>query len=166
MWVQFVLFLLATLLTMAQSTQGPFTADQAERGAKLYAGACAGCHGTELVNGGAPPLAGLAFLEKWGTRPANALLMAVRQMPPRAGGSLSAGTYRDVTAWLLGENGHTPGTVPLVEMSKAALAAMVAVASVDRPRPARLPPDFIAGLKSAVPAPQGAGPTHSEPCGD
>ena len=157
-----VLFLCATSLTLAQSNPGPFTADQAERGAKSYAGACAACHGTDLVSGGAPPLAGTSFLEKWGTRPANALLMAVRQMPPRAAGSLPAETYRDVTAWLLEQNGHTPGTVPLAEMSKSAVAARVAPVADGRPRPLRAPAEFIAGLKSALPAPEGAGPTQQE----
>jgi alcohol dehydrogenase (cytochrome c) len=103
----------------------------------------------------------MSFLERWGARPANALLMAVRQMPPHAGGSLPAETYRDVTAWLLAQNGHTPGTVPLAEMAKAALAAKVAPPPDGRPRPLRPPPEFIAGLKGAVP-PSDSGPTQQE----
>ena len=83
-------------------------------------------------------------------------------MPPRAAGSLPAETYRDVTAWLLEQNGHAPGTVPLAEMSKPAIAARVAPAPDGRPRPVRPPAEFIAGLKSAIPSPESAGPTQQE----
>ncbi len=145
---------------IAQPNAGPFTQEQARHGAELYAGACAGCHGTDLMNGGAPALVGLSFLERWGTRPVNALWRAVRMMPPGAAGSLPSDTYLDITAYLLERNGHSPGAVALKENSKASVEAKVAPPPSATQRPMPPPPDFITGAPGAVP--NGAGPTQQE----
>lgn len=145
---------------LAQPSTGPFTQEQAQRGAKLYAGACAGCHGTELMNGGEHPLVGSSFLEKWGGRPVNALWSAVRQMPPRAGGTFPSDTYLDVTAFLLKQNGHAPGPIPLKGGDKAMMESKVAPRPDAAPRPTAPPPDFISGARGAVP--NKVGPTQQE----
>jgi len=110
----------------------------AQRGASLYATACASCHGADLTSGTAPPLAGAAFLHKWSASPPSAIHAAVRQMPPRAGGTLPAETYSEITAFLLEKNN---------------------LSATPTAKPAALPPpDFIPG----APAPTGLGPTQAE----
>jgi len=156
LWLLFSLGEAQSLL--AQPVTGPFSQEQAQRGAKSYAGACAQCHGTDLVGGVAPPLAGVAFLGKWGAMPINALWMAVRQMPPAAAGTLSSDTYLDLTAFLLERTGHAPGSALKVD-SKALLELKVAPSPATTPR-VTPPQEFIKG--TGTPVPEGAGPTQNE----
>src|SRR5262245_21297475 len=155
-WILFCVFGAPTV--PAQPVTGPFTPEQAQRGATSYAGTCAVCHGTDLVSGTAPPLAGVNFLDKWGARPVNALWMAVRQMPPAAGGTLPSTTYLDLTAFLLQRNGHASGANPLKDDGQSLVELKVAPAQAAAPR-ATPPLEFIKGSSSVA---EGAGPTQRE----
>lgn len=157
-WLLFSVWV--TPAVLAQPATGPFAREQAERGAKSFASACAMCHGTDLTSGTAPALAGASFLDKWGTRPVNALWMAVRQMPPAARGSLPADTYLDLTAFLLERNGHAPGASPLKDDNRTLMAARVSPQPGTAPRPTPPPLDFVKGTGN--PVAEGAGPTQSE----
>src|SRR5258706_10587802 len=71
---------------------GRFTADQAERGGKVYSTYCSGCHGSDLEGAVGPALSGPVFLKKWGSpeREAAALYHLIRTtMPKPTGGSPS-----------------------------------------------------------------------------
>ena len=82
-------------------------------------------------------------------------------MPPGAGGTLSADTYRDVTAYLLERNGHAPGGVALTDGNNASMAVQVAPAPGTAQRPLPPPPELINGARSAVPVPK-SGPSQQE----
>ena len=76
------------------------------------AGPHAGAVGPELLQGGgeAPPLKGAPFLASWKGKTAGDLYAFIHQaMPPGAGGSLSDGDYRAVTAYILQANGTKDG---------------------------------------------------------
>jgi mono/diheme cytochrome c family protein len=97
----------------AQSLTTPpsFTAEQASRGQRAYQTNCQDCHGSHLDNGefGGPPLNGSYFRQHWGSGSVDALFDYVRlAMPPDRPGRLSAGTYADLTAFLLSQNGYAP----------------------------------------------------------
>lgn len=85
----------------------PTVADQAPRGSAIYARQCASCHGATLDDGEfAPPLKGVAFLQKWGGRNGAALRDYIAStMPPSAPGSLSGQQATDVSALVLRANG-------------------------------------------------------------
>ena len=144
----------------AQQTTGPFTLEQARRGAELYVSTCAGCHGLELTKGGAPPLIGTSFLEKWGSRSVQSLYQAASQMPPQAGGTLPLQTYVDITAYLLERNGQAPGDATLKPGTPALLERKVAASAGSELRVAPPPPQRIQGATSAVPVQ--SGPTQRE----
>jgi mono/diheme cytochrome c family protein len=94
-----------------QATPPSFTAAQASRGQRDYQINCQDCHGSHLDNGefGGPPLRGSYFRQHWGSGSVDALFDYMRvAMPPDRPGRLSAGTYADLTAFLLSENGYAP----------------------------------------------------------
>ena len=126
--------ILLSLSLCAYLQAQPIPQEQAKRGAKLYAASCAGCHGTDLKSGTAPPLTGPSFQDKWSARK-DALITAVRRMPPGGAGTLSPNTYLDIAAYLLTQNQTASKTSPL----SAA-------------------PEFIAGTAVA----KDAGPTQAE----
>jgi alcohol dehydrogenase (cytochrome c) len=101
---------------------GYFTVAQAERGRALYGGACAACHGLDLTDGSAAPLAGPRFARRWNPGPGVAdfsgwgssstddLFFIIRTtMPPGTVGSLSPEQYLDVLAYILQRNGYRSG---------------------------------------------------------
>lgn len=105
----------------ASIADGVFTAAQAQRGRDVYAGACALCHGRRL-NGAAedpdmrstPPLARARFLREWEGRTLAALLAYTRAtMPEDNPGSLDAGEYVDVIAYMLSVSGMPAGDAEL-----------------------------------------------------
>lgn len=121
-----VLLCRATSAT-AQATQASelsFTQAQVAQGASVYSRSCASCHGGDLTSGAATPLAGPGFRERW-FRPGKSLadLHSVVQttMPKGAEGSLTAGQYFAVTAYVLERNGVPARGRPL-EGNWAALA--------------------------------------------
>src|SRR2546422_4247449 len=111
------------------SEGGGYTAEQAERGRRLYGTYCAGCHGTELEGAVAPALGGRAFLRKWSApgRDAEGLFHLIRTtMPKPASGSLSLESYAQVFAYLLQRNGLPAGDVPFAGTAAALQAIHLA----------------------------------------
>jgi mono/diheme cytochrome c family protein len=89
-----------------------FTAEQAERGEAAYRRNCQDCHGSTLNNGefGGAPLNGSYFRRTFGNGNVAGLFGKTRTtMPPDRPGQLSDQTYVDLTAFLLSQNGYTPG---------------------------------------------------------
>jgi mono/diheme cytochrome c family protein len=88
-----------------------FTAAQAARGAQIYSGACATCHGDGLDDGQfAPALKGPGFLAYWdGKSAADVLTYIDTMMPPSDPGSLGAQAGADVMAYMLQADGAPPG---------------------------------------------------------
>src|SRR5580693_3144394 len=88
-----------------------FTTEQAADGQAAYKKNCARCHGANVDDGEfGPPLRGGSFAEHWAEQPVAGLFTKIKSsMPPDAPGSLSDGTYTDVIAYLLSENGALPG---------------------------------------------------------
>src|SRR5262245_46114902 len=75
--------------------ESAFTAEQADRGAQVYAATCGTCHGDNLMGMDmAPPLAGANFRKAYETQPLLALANRIRTtMPPREPNSLSGGQF-------------------------------------------------------------------------
>lgn len=89
-----------------------FTRQQVTAGKKAYDGNCAVCHGSTLTNGTfGTPLAGDYFRNKWAGKTVGAFYDKSRSMPPAAPGSLPAGVYADVMAYILETNGSRPAGV-------------------------------------------------------
>lgn len=82
---------------------GVYTAEQAKRGAALYATNCASCHGLGLTGGeSAPPLTGGEFLSNWGGLTVGDLFERIRgSMPADRPGTLSRAQNADILAHLL-----------------------------------------------------------------
>src|SRR6185503_14493554 len=56
---------ISTAAAQSPAPQATFTRPQADAGGRVYARACASCHGARLDDGIAEPLAGPVFLQKW-----------------------------------------------------------------------------------------------------
>ena len=114
---------------------GAFTEAQAASGRTAYGRSCAECHGAALrgaVHG--PELTGRGFLTNWGARNAAALYEYVRaEMPPGLGGSLPRGTYLNIVAYLLQENGHAAGAQALTADAGAIIGEPGAVPAAGAP---------------------------------
>ena len=96
---------------------GSYTAAQSVAGARLYAVNCSRCHGIDLRRGSAPPLLGPAIAGRWRV---NMLYTFVsKQMPADARGSLRPEAYAAVVAFLLRQNGHSPGRERLTRATAA-----------------------------------------------
>jgi mono/diheme cytochrome c family protein len=91
-----------------------YTAEQADRGEKLYADTCAQCHGDGLSGiEAAPPLTGPVFYDKWEGETAQALFDRMRTMPPEKPGALTRPQTADVLAHMLRVGGYPAGDTPL-----------------------------------------------------
>lgn len=103
--------------TQAVSTGAPvtFTATQAAAGKTAYNGNCAVCHGSTMTNGTfGTPLAGEYFKTNWSNRSVKGLFeKSIKTMPPAEPGSLPAGVYATILAYIFETNGLKPGTTPL-----------------------------------------------------
>ena len=117
---RFVTCVLAATLTAsgwtasAQSKSawsGAYTAEQAERGRRVYVRDCTQCHGATLAGAeGGAELVGPAFLGRWQTKSVGDLFELIRKtMPDESPGSLSQQQYLDVTAYILKENALPAG---------------------------------------------------------
>ena len=148
---------LLSLTPVAASTQQhraapSFTLKQAERGGQFFQALCAGCHGAKLE--GAPsgwplPMIGAAFLRPG--RTLDDIFYILRTtMPEAAPGSLPTDAYLDLLAYILKQNGMTPGSTPL-SASRATLQAvrLAEVAPAGR-LPSAPPPPVITGQGSPV----------------
>src|SRR3569832_2063560 len=74
-----------------QATQSAptYTAAQAAAGKTAYDASCASCHGGNLDDGAlAPPLKGVAFVQKYGGKSVDTLFSKATTMPPASPNSL------------------------------------------------------------------------------
>lgn len=94
-----------------ETPDATITAAQADRGQEVYDEFCLRCHGDQLYNGQfGPPIKGSYFRDKWTGESIGALyLQTVKTMPPDNPGFLTDQEYADLIAFLLQENGMTPG---------------------------------------------------------
>jgi mono/diheme cytochrome c family protein len=114
---------------------GWYTQEQAQAGGLLFQSDCAICHGAKLGGGMGPPLAGDAFLAKWGTQTlADLSAFEHKQMPLTAPGSLSAQDYTDITAFILQENGFPAGATKLMAGSELSRKLQPGAAARDAER--------------------------------
>jgi mono/diheme cytochrome c family protein len=105
-----------SIATATATTGGLYTPEQAAAGAKLYADACARCHGANLEGVSAPALKGADF-----SAPGAEGKLTVKDifkyttslMPAGNPGSLTREQYVAVMAFILKENGNPAGSKPL-----------------------------------------------------
>jgi alcohol dehydrogenase (cytochrome c) len=167
--IAFVMMLSVPAWAAAQGiTPVSFTTTQVTQGRDVYARSCASCHGRQLTEGAAAPLAGPGFRAKWSSpeRSLAGLLTLIQTTMPKLGGdgSLTAEDYLAVTAFLLASNGMQSGERALTA-DRAALAgvqlptaATAGTASTKAPGPAV--PDYQEGKRGRLPT--AAGPTQAE----
>jgi alcohol dehydrogenase (cytochrome c) len=99
----------------AQDRALSYTSQQSEAGRAAYVANCAMCHGPHLSDGPlGKPLKGPAFMQKFGGHSVRDLYDLTRTtMPTTKPGSLDAGTYAALVAYMLKENAIVAGQVPL-----------------------------------------------------
>ncbi|QIB66843.1 outer membrane protein assembly factor BamB family protein [Kineobactrum salinum] len=99
---------LAGISMLSSAGNVPFTAEQADNGALLYAQHCQTCHGSNLRGGThAPTLNGGVFRAQWAARSVSDLLNYLStNMPPRQASTLSLQSHADILAFLLQKNGE------------------------------------------------------------
>ena len=103
-----------------------FTAAQVASGKGEYTESCNDCHGPHLDDGefGGPPLKGAPFMAKWSRLPPSALVNYIHNaMPPDTPGRLPMGTYVEIVAYILSQNGIAPGAKEM-PADAAGLAAL------------------------------------------
>lgn len=114
-----VLALAILVAFQAQKTStvwdGVYTAEQAKRGAELYANNCASCHGLALTGGeSAPPLTGGEFLSNWSGLTLGDLFERIRvSMPADRPGTLSREQNSNILAHILNVGQFPTGTAEL-----------------------------------------------------
>jgi alcohol dehydrogenase (cytochrome c) len=120
-----ILLAAAALRAQQASQSAPtYTAAQAASGKTAYDASCASCHGGNLDDGAlAPPLKGVAFVQKYGGKSVEALFSKVTTMPPASPNSLGAAATARVVAYLLQANAIVAGTTEL-PTDQASLARM------------------------------------------
>ena len=110
---------LAAIGAMAQAAKPAlYTADQATAGATVYSQSCATCHGPALEGTAAPALKGTAFTDTAAAQgmTADTLYDVISgTMPQSDPGSLKAGEYAAVTAYILQQNGYPAGATALAK---------------------------------------------------
>jgi len=88
-----------------------YTAAQARLGEAAYRAGCAQCHGANLDDGAiAPPLKGVAFIQKYGLKTVDTLFTTTATtMPSGAPGSLPPAVYAQLVAYILQQNAIVAG---------------------------------------------------------
>jgi alcohol dehydrogenase (cytochrome c) len=133
-------------LVAGQQTSTPvYTAAQATAGRATYQANCASCHLPDL--GGrneAPPLAGPNFMNTWGRRTTRDLFDYMSATMPPGGATLGPDDYAGIVAFVLQQNGATPGGQAFAQATQVAIAS---VATGQAPQAAQ----------AAAPAAAGAG---------
>jgi cytochrome c len=93
--------------------EGAYLEEQATRGKDQYEYNCASCHIHDLTGDSikdVPPLAGDDFIGEWNGKSVQELLEYMStNMPADSRGSLAAGTYADIAAYVLKTNGFPTG---------------------------------------------------------
>jgi mono/diheme cytochrome c family protein len=102
---------IVTAQTEKTQWDGVYSAEQAERGAGLYAENCADCHGLTLSGGGsAPPLAGGEFNANWNDLTVGDLFERIRRaMPPDNPTIMTRPQKADVVAFILSKGSFPAG---------------------------------------------------------
>src|SRR5688572_5487932 len=105
---------------------GIFTEAQATAGQAAYAQSCAGCHGRTLTGAAeAPPLAGIPFMDSWGSRTIQELFALIRtSMPPESPNSLGDDTYAQIVAFLLRANGAQSASTAITPNTSVPIASI------------------------------------------
>jgi alcohol dehydrogenase (cytochrome c) len=153
---------LLTLLASAPAAaaqSGVYTAAQAESGRTLYTDRCASCHGDELSEGSAPPLAGPTFRRTWSRTNVTVddlLYIMTASMPPQRTGELSQGQYVSILAYIISQNGLAAGSTALT--ADADQLRTLNLLS-DEDRAAGTAVAFIEGTRAT---PLGSGPTREQ----
>ncbi len=133
-----------------QPAGGAYTAEQAQAGRGLYDRECASCHGPTLAGGGAPALAGTAFMSTYRGKPASDLYSFVEsQMPPGGNPALTKENFAQIVAFILQRNNVAAGTQALRAESTSPIVASAAPAA---------PPQVAAAQGAQPPAGRGAAP--------
>jgi mono/diheme cytochrome c family protein len=131
---------------------GVYTEQQAARGAVSFATNCARCHATtnELEEGRS--VAGERFWKSFRESTVDHLLDYVsRNMPNGAGGTLSAGVYADLVAFILSRNALPPGTSELTKETA------VGVQIIAKGGPGELPDGTLSRVVGCLAAREGGG---------
>ena len=99
---------------------GVYTAQQALRGAAVYADECALCHGTDLTGGeSAPPLSGGEFQSNWNGLTVGDLFERIRTtMPASRPGKLNRDQNSDLLAFILSVNQFPAGSAELARQTE------------------------------------------------
>jgi alcohol dehydrogenase (cytochrome c) len=151
---------------------GLYTVAQAERGRAFYRDACAACHGADLTDGSAAPLAGPRFAQRWnpgksvsdffgwGSSSVDDLFFIIRTtMPPASIGALSPEQHLDIVAYILQRNGYRPGERALSADEDALRAIPIEWRGGADPSAVE-PPAFIAGGNGLRPKDEGYLPSR------
>ena len=113
---------------------GVFSAAQAKRGLLEYSRSCEHCHGSNLTGNPTdevPSLVADGFMFHWRGRSVQDLYARLsKSMPSDAPGSLDAGTYLDLVAYMLEANGFPSGQQ---DLDRDRLSALVIEKSPPRP---------------------------------
>ena len=113
---------------------GVYSSAQAKRGLLEYARSCEHCHGSNLIGNPTdevPSLVADGFMFHWKGRTVQDLYARLsKSMPSDAPGSLDAGTYVDLLAYLLEANGFPSGQQ---DLDRDRLSALVIEKSPPRP---------------------------------
>jgi alcohol dehydrogenase (cytochrome c) len=154
-------------LAKPSQQNGIFTEAQARRGAALYDGKCASCHGARLEGGSAAALAGAKFMARWGDgkHDADDLYYITRTtMPFGAGGTLSNQQYIDVVAFMLQANGYRAGAAELKPDSAALKKLRIAPQGSMKDRMAEAPvaPVLVDTTTAKTGQPFSKSPTQEE----
>jgi mono/diheme cytochrome c family protein len=97
---------------------GVYDSDQAMRGGAAYQQHCAACHGEDLRGRNGRALVGDRFWQDWGEDRLSSLLRVAQDtMPRNKPHSLDDGTYADIVAFILRENGFPAGSRALTAES-------------------------------------------------
>jgi mono/diheme cytochrome c family protein len=72
----------AATTSVAGTTAGWYSTQQAAQGATLFAAKCAGCHGAKLQGGAGPALVGKQFFLRFGGKPVSQLWYDVHTEMP------------------------------------------------------------------------------------
>ncbi len=114
----------ATAQAPAKKTvwDGAYTKEQADRGASAFAANCTNCHGANLEGTGRfKALAGNTFWNDFSSRNVQYVLNFISKNMPNGAlaGTLDAGTYVDLTAFILSRNDLPTGTTALTAQNAA-----------------------------------------------
>lgn len=156
------LLVFAALMAFQQNTgDGVYTADQAKRGAELYANQCASCHGLALTGGeSAPPLTGGDFMSNWNQLTLGDLFERIRTtMPADRPGTLTRAQTAGILAHILNAGEFPAGNAELSTQTEALKQIRIDASTARRSVPtpyttiehwAKLPAGRTWGSTSAV----------------